>query len=181
MARINLLPWRESLKQEREKRFYISMGLAALITLAIGFVIHMDLEKRIEFQDQRNQYLIQQLGVLDKQIADIKTLEVEKERLLNRMNVIQDLQKRRPEIVHLFEELVLAIPEGAQMLKVSQSGENITIEGIAESNSRISSFMRNMAKSKWLADPELIVIEANKREYPNASWFSLKVKRSRPQ
>jgi len=181
MARINLLPWRESLKQEREKRFYISMGLAALVTLAFGFAVHMEMEKRTAFQDQRNQFLIQQIAVLDKQIADIKTLELEKTRLLNRMEVIQKLQKSRPEIVHLFEELVLAIPEGAQMLKVSQSGESITIEGVAESNSRISSFMRNMAKSDWLADPELIVIEANKKEFPNASWFSLKVKRSRPQ
>jgi len=180
MARINLLPWRESLKQEREKRFYISMGLAAIVTLAIGFAIHMEMEKRTDFQQQRNQFLIQQIGVLDKQIADIKTLELEKARLLNRMKVIQQLQKSRPEIVHLFEELVLAIPEGAQMLKISQSGETITIEGVAESNSRISSFMRNMAKSQWLADPELIVIEANKKEFPNASWFSLKVKRSRP-
>jgi len=181
MARINLLPWRESLKQEREKRFYISMGLAALVTLALGFAVHMEMDKRAAFQDQRNKFLIQQIAVLDKQIADIKTLELEKARLLNRMEVIQKLQKSRPEIVHLFEELVLAIPEGAQMLKVSQAGENITIEGIAESNSRISSFMRNMAKSDWLADPELIVIEANKKEFPNASWFSLKVKRSRPQ
>ena len=181
MARINLLPWRESLKQEREKRFYISMGLAALVTLALGFAVHMEMEKRTDFQNQRNQFLIQQIGVLDKQIADIKTLELEKTRLLNRMKVIQQLQKSRPEIVHLFEELVLAIPEGAQMLKVSQSGQSITIEGVAESNSRISSFMRNMEKSDWLADPELIVIEANKREFPNASWFSLKVKRSRPQ
>jgi len=181
MARINLLPWRESLKQEREKRFYISMGLAALVTLALGFTVHMEMEKRTDFQNQRNQFLIQQIGVLDKQIADIKTLELEKTRLLNRMKVIQQLQKSRPEIVHLFEELVLAIPEGAQMLKVSQSGQSITIEGVAESNSRISSFMRNMEKSDWLADPELIVIEANKKEFPNASWFSLKVKRSRPQ
>lgn len=180
MARINLLPWRETRKQEREKRFYISMGLAAVITLSIGFGVHIEMEKRSDFQNQRNQFLLQQIAVLDKQISDIKTLELEKTRLLNRMNVIQQLQKSRPEIVHLFEELVLTIPEGAQILKISQNGINITIEGVAESNSRISSFMRNMDKSDWLTDPELIVIEANKKEFPNASWFSLKVKRSRP-
>ena len=180
MARINLLPWRETRKQEREKRFYISMGLAAVITLSIGFGVHIEMEKRSDFQNQRNQFLLQQVAVLDKQISDIKTLELEKTRLLNRMNVIQQLQKSRPEIVHLFEELVLTIPEGAQILKISQNGINITIEGVAESNSRISSFMRNMDKSDWLTDPELIVIEANKKEFPNASWFSLKVKRSRP-
>lgn len=181
MARINLLPWRETRKKEREKRFYISMGLAAIITVGIGISVHMEMENRIDFQNQRNQFLLQQIGVLDKQIADIKTLELEKTRLLNRMKVIQQLQKSRPEIVHLFEELVLAVPEGAQILKISQLGQNITIEGIAESNSRISTFMRNMDKSLWLKDPELIVIDANKKEYPDSSWFSLKVKRSRPE
>jgi len=180
MARINLLPWRESRKKEREQRFYIYMALAAVATLGLIFAVHMEMENRTSFQNQRNQFLHQQIGILDKQIADIKTLELEKTRLLNRMKVIQQLQKSRPEIVHLFEELVLAVPEGAQILKITQSGLNIGIEGIAESNSRISNFMRNMDKSKWLTDPELVVIDANKREYPDSSWFSLKVKRSRP-
>ena len=180
MARINLLPWREIRKKEREKRFYMSAALAAVITFGIGFLVHMEIESRIEFQEKRNKYLLQQITVLDSQIADIKTLELEKARLLNRMKVIQQLQKSRPEVVHLYEELVLTVPEGAQVLKISQTGHNITIEGVAESNSRISTFMRNIDKSQWLRDPELVVINANKREYPNSSWFSLKVKRSRP-
>jgi len=181
MARINLLPWRETRKKEREKRFYLSAALAAAVTLGLGFGVHMEMESRIEFQEKRNKFLLQQISVLDKQIADIKTLELEKTRLLNRMKVIQQLQKSRPEVVHLYEELVLTVPDGAQILKISQTGSNITIEGIAESNSRISTFMRNMDKSAWLKEPELVVINANKREHPNSSWFSLKVKRSRPQ
>jgi type IV pilus assembly protein PilN len=181
MARINLLPWRETRKKEREKRFYISMGLAAIVTFGVLFIVHSEMESRFDLQNKRNQFLATQIRMLEQQIKDINNLEVEKTRLLNRMEIIQQLQKSRPEIVHLFEELVLTVPEGAQILKLSQSGIDITIEGIAESNSRVSSFMRNLDKSKWLKDPELIVIEANKKEFPKSSWFSLKVKRSQPK
>jgi len=180
MARINLLPWREKLKSERQKRFIVISGLVAVLAIGIIAGIHMEMEKRITFQENRNQFLSQQISLVDAEIETIKTLEVEKSRLLNRMNVIQQLQKSRPEIVHLFEELVKATPDGAQITKVSQKAMNIQIEGIAESNSRISTFMRNLEKSKWLTEPELIVINADTTEYPDSSWFSLKVKRSRP-
>ncbi|HFE38667.1 MAG TPA: pilus assembly protein PilN [Gammaproteobacteria bacterium] len=180
MARINLLPWRETRKKEREKRYFTAMGLVAVLSIAAGVGVHMEMEKQSNFQSQRNQFLLQQIAALDLEIKAIKTLEVEKARLLNRMKVIQTLQKSRPEIVHLFEELVLTLPEGAQLLEISQKGPTINIEGVAESNSRISSFMRNMDKSVWLENPELVVIDANKPGYPNASWFSLKVQRSHP-
>jgi len=181
MARINLLPWRETLKKERERRFYIFVGLT--IFAAIGAVagIHLEMENRIQSQKDRNQFLNQQITFVDKEIAAIKSLEVEKTRLLNRMDVIQRLQKSRPEIVHLFEAMVTTTPDGVQILKISQKLDNINIEGVAESNSRISSFMRNLEKSKWLKQPELIVIDADTRDHPNSSWFSLKVKRSQAQ
>ena len=181
MARINLLPWREELKKEREKHFYMFLGLTAAIALGIGILIHMEMEDRINFQIKRSQFITQQMSVVDKQIADIKTLEFEKARLLNRMKVIQELQLSRPEIVHLFEELVTTLPDGVQILKINRRGENINIEGIAESNSRISTFMRNLDKSKWLKEPELVVIDADTKEHPNSSWFSLKVKRGQPK
>jgi len=180
MARINLLPWREAAKKKREKNFYIATGVSAALSLVVILIVHMEMEDKIKFQKHRNQYLTEQISVLDNEIKEIKTLELSKARLLNRMKVIQQLQKSRPEIVHLYEELVLATPEGAQLLSVTQEGSNIKIEGIAESNSRISSFMRNMDKSPWLTDPELIVINAKTKEHPNFSWFSLKVRRSRP-
>jgi len=181
MARINLLPWRETLKKERQKNFFILSGVVALVTIGIIASIHMEMENRITIQDTRNKFLSQQISIVDVEIETIKTLEIEKTRLLNRMNVIQELQKSRPEIVHLFEELVTATPDGAQVIKITQKGTNISIEGIAESNSRISTFMRNLDKSQWLTEPELIVINANTREYPDSSWFSLKVKRSQPK
>ena len=181
MARINLLPWREAQKKQREKNFYLLLGLSFILALGTVAAIHMEMQNRIDFQNKRNLFMTQQIAMLDKQIEEIKSLEVEKTRLLNRMKVIQQLQKSRPEIVHLFEEIVTTTPEGAQLLQIELKGENIIIEGIAESNSRISNFMRNLDRSLWLKEPELIVINAEKREYPNSSWFSLKVKRSRPQ
>lgn len=178
MARINLLPWREELKKERQIRFFASMGLVIAVAIGIVALVHMEMNNQIKFQENRNKFLSQQIGIVDKEIENIKTLEVEKKRLLNRMKVIQELQKSRPEIVHLFEELVNTTPDGAQIIKVSQKGKTVSIEGIAESNSRISSFMRNLDKSEWLTEPELIVINANTQDYPNSSWFSLRVKRS---
>jgi len=180
MARINLLPWRETLKRERQQRFIILSGLVAVAAFIILIGIHIGMDNQISNQENRNKFLSQQISIVDKEIDAIKTLEIEKTRLLNRMSVIQELQKSRPEIVHLFEELVTSTPDGAQIIKVSQKGSSINIEGIAESNSRISTFMRNLDKSKWLTEPELIVINANTQDYPDSSWFSLKVKRSQP-
>jgi len=181
MARINLLPWRETLNAERQKRFYLLSILVAVAAIGIIAAVHAEMNNRISVQENRNKFLSQQISIVDNEIKTIKTLEVEKARLLNRMNVIQALQKSRPGIVHLFEEFAKAIPSGAQITKVSQQGSNISIEGIAESNSRISTFMRNLERSKWLKEPELIVINANTSEYPDSSWFSLKVKRSQPE
>jgi len=180
MARINLLPWREKLKKEQEKLFYITLGASAVTTLVIGVFIHIVISDMIGSQIDRNQYLTQNIAQLDTEIANIKTLEIEKTRLLNRMNVIQKLQRSRPEIVHLFEEIVNTLPDGMRLLSIEQNGNSLDIKGVADSNSRISSLMRNMDRSKWLMDPELIIIDSNKAEFPNASWFSLKVKRTHP-
>lgn len=181
MARINLLPWREEQKKQREKNFYLLLGLGFVAALGILAGIHTEMQARTDFQNNRNLFISQQITILDKQIQEIKTLEVEKTRLLNRMKVIQQLQKSRPEIVHLFEELVTTTPDGTQLLEIEMKGKDLLIQGIAESNSRISNFMRNLDKSKWLKNPELIVINAEKPEYPNSSWFSLKVTRSQPK
>jgi len=178
MARINLLPWREERKKERQKKFFMLASLVAIIAFGILFGIHMEMENRLSIQENRNQFLSQQISIIDKEIETIKTLELEKTRLLNRMKVIQELQRSRSEVVHLFEELAKATPDGAQLIRISQKDAVISIEGIAESNSRISTFMRNLEQSKWLKQPELVVINAKTRDYPDSSWFSLRVKRS---
>lgn len=180
MAKINLLPWRETRSRERRQHYFITMGAVALITVVFGIGIHVQIKEEADFQNQRNNYLLQKITLLDAKIASIKSLELEKTRLLNRMKVIQQLQRSRPEIVHLFEEIALTLPDGAQIQEISQEGNEIKIDGFADSNSRISAFMRNIEKSKWLKEPELIIIDANKVAFPDSSWFSLKVQRSQP-
>jgi len=177
MARINLLPWRDTRRKERERRFYISAVLTAAAMVGIIVYSHMFMEERMNDQRDRNKFLEAQIANVDKEIAAIKTLEKDKERLLKRMNVIQELQGSRAEVVHLFEELVNAIPEGAQLLKIEHSGAIVNIEGVAESNARVSAFMRNLDKSPWLKNPELIVIDSSTRKHTGSSWFSLKVQR----
>lgn len=175
MARINLLPWREQLRKEREVQFYITMGVAAFVVLALLAYIHMRIATQMEVQQARNQFLEQQIVKVDAAISEIRSLEEEKARLLARMNVIQELQRSRPAIVHLFEELVLTLPEGARLLKATHKGKVLDLEGLAESNARVSAFMRNLDRSAWLANPELVVINSSMKEYPNASWFNLTV------
>ncbi|MDH5544868.1 MAG: PilN domain-containing protein [Gammaproteobacteria bacterium] len=180
MAGINLLPWREKLRKEREQQFYVLLGFFCGLALVVGVVFHIVISSLTGLQESRNSVLTQAIAQLDGEISNIKSLEVEKTRLLNRMTVIQKLQYSRPEVVHLFEELITTLPDGVQLLKVTQNNNTLSIEGIAESNSRISSLLRNMDRSDWLTEPQLIVINSDTREHPNSSWFSMQVKRTRP-
>lgn len=175
MARINLLPWREQLRKERETQFYLMLGLAGVAVLALLGYVHLRMAGQVDLQNARNEYLQQQITQVDKAISEIRSLEEEKARLLARMTVIQELQRSRPAIVHVFEELVTTLPDGARLLKVSSNGASLDIEGVAESNARVSAFMRNLDRSPWLRNPELIVIDSSTKDFPNASWFNLTV------
>jgi len=178
MARINLLPWRDQLRKDRERRFYVGAVAAVIATLGGLAYAHMFVAGQIDAQGLRSQFLTQQIALVDKEIEAIKTLEVEKQRLLNRMNVIQQLQISRPAIVHVFEEFVDTVPQGAHLVKVQTKGDTVEIEGIAESNALVSAFMRNLDHSNWFVNPELVEIDSSKTQYPNSNWFSLKVQRT---
>lgn len=175
MARINLLPWREERRVERERRFYLLLGASTVAAFAILFFMHNAVENRIAFQEERNQFISQHIASVDQEIATIKQLEEKKAQMLRRMNVIQRLQASRPEVVHLFDELVKSLPEGTQLIKVERKGRTLEIDGVADSNALISAFMRNLDRSAWLKEPSLIVIDSSKKEYPQGSWFSLRV------
>jgi len=176
MTRINLLPWREQLRKERERQFYSMAGGAALLTVLIVGYVHLHVAGTIENQRQRNALLEQEIKTVEGQIKEIKELETEKTQLLARMRVIEQLQSQRPQMVHLFDELVKTVPEGVYLTSVKQNGTAITVEGVAQSNARISAFMRNVESSRWMSSPRLNVIESTDKGGQRASRFVLDIK-----
>ena len=159
MPRINLLPHRAELRTKRRNQFFIglgaSLGAAGLAVVASNFVMN----GIIGSQNDRNEILKGEISALDKRIEEILDLEAKKERLLARMEIIEQLQRSRPEIVHVFDELVRTLPDGVRLTAVKQVSRRLEISGDAESNTRVSAFMRNIDKSKWLTQPDLQVVE----------------------
>lgn len=159
MTRINLLPWREEARQRRRKEFAAAGGLALIFTLLLAVLVHMQIEGRIGDQQARNQLLEGEIAQLNRQIKEIEDLEKIKADLLSRMEIIQQLQESRPEIVRLFDEVVVAIPEGVYLTKLEQNGRAVVVEGRAQSNARVSAFMGNIEASQWIGSPRLLLIE----------------------
>ncbi len=176
MAHINLLPWRAAQRRERTRRFYLTIAAAAALTLALVGYLHHRISGQIQIQQTRNDYLVQQIAALDRQIGEIRNLEQRKKALLERMAVIQSLQASRPLMVHLFEEVARATPDGVQLLKLEQHDDRLRLEGVADTNARVSTFMRNLEASPYLDAPELEVIDARTPTHPGASWFALRVR-----
>ena len=177
MTRINLLPWRELLRKEREREFYTLAGGAAILMGLVVVYIHFHMVGMIETQNGRNAFLEQEIKKVEEQIKDIKRLETEKSQLLARMKVIEELQSQRPQMVHLFDEVVKTLPDGVYLTSIKQDGRSVAIEGIAQSNARISAFMRNIDASNWLTEPRLNVIQAlNDKDGRKGSKFALNIK-----
>ncbi len=174
MARINLLPWRDELRKEQRKQFtFIAAGSAVLMLMVILYV-HLYIGGLISNQNSRNKYLQQQISDVESKIKQIEDLEKQKQQLLARMKVIEQLQQNRPAVVHLFESLAKAVPDGLYLTSVKQSGTSLTIEGVAQSNARVSSFMRSLDHSRWFENPVLDVIQAQEKG-DRARTFVLRV------
>lgn len=180
MTRINLLPWREALRKEQQRQFISIAAGAAVLTAVIMVYIHIHVSGMIDGQKARNNFLEQQIAAVDKKITEIKELQTEKQQLLARMNIIQQLQSRRPEIVHVFDEMAREVPDGIYLTNIKQTGDSLLIEGVAESNARVSAFMRNLDASQWFKDPGLIVIQSKEKEKVRTSSFTLKVTQISP-
>ncbi len=159
MAHINLLPWREEKRQEQTRQFATVTGLSLILTGAIIFVVHVTFNNQIDHQKSRNKILNDEIAQLDEALKQIEELEDTKEQLLARMDVIQSLQQQRPQIVHLFDDFVRTVPEGIYLVDVTQDSSQLTIKGVAESNGRVSAYMRNIDASEWMATPKLKVIK----------------------
>jgi len=162
MAHINLLPWREEQRQEQTRQFATVTVLSMVLTSAIIFVVHVTFNNQIDHQIYRNQIIQDEITRLDEALKQIQALEQTKEELLARMDIIQSLQQQRPQIVHLFDDFVRTVPEGIFLTNIKQDANQLTIKGVAESNGRVSAYMRNIDSSEWLGTPKLKVIETRK-------------------
>jgi type IV pilus assembly protein PilN len=170
MPRINLLPWREGQRKERKLAFLVALGVAALAAGVTAFAAYLMYGSMIEGQQHRNEELRAQIKTLDKQIEEINSLESEKQKFIARMEIIEKLQRSRPEIVHVFEEIVRTLPEGVYLTAVKQSGTKLKFDGMAQSSTRVSAFMRNIDGSQWLRNPELLVVQTVKNAGPGSSF-----------
>ena len=164
MAKINLLPWRAERRAQRQKEFYGMLGLAAAAGIVLSFLIWFYYGQQISGQNTRNQFLEQEIVKVKAQNEEIKTLGKQKDRLLARKKVIEQLQANRSQMVHLFDSLVRTIPDGVMLGNIKQEGEVLTLEGRAQSNARVSSYMRNLETSGWMTKPELSIIESKPEE-----------------
>lgn len=179
-TQINLLPWREELRQELKKQFVVMLVLTMTLAAAIVGLIHIQMNAKIDYQLSRNKFVTTEIGKLDKQIAEIRDLQKVRRSLLERMEVIQDLQGSRPSIVHLFTEIVGTVPNGVYLESLAQTGGNLVMNGQAESNARVSTYMRNLSESEWLKEPNLTIIEIEDKKVNRVSSFTLTVKQTSP-
>src|SRR6266566_4610881 len=170
MPRINLLPWREGERKERKLAFLVALGVAALAAGVASFAAYLLYGSMIESQEHRNQQLRAEIKTLDKQIEEINNLEVSKQKFIARMEIIEKLQRSRPEIVHVFDEIVRTLPEGVYLTGVKQTEKRLRFDGVAQSSTRVSSFMRNIDGSQWLRNPELEVVQTAKGPTPGSSF-----------
>ncbi|GAA0718782.1 PilN domain-containing protein [Dokdonella soli] len=185
MAHINLLPWRAERRKLREREFYMMLLATAVGAFVVLIAAILWMNHLIDDQSSRNTYLQEQIKGLDKQIEEIKELDKTRSQLLTRKEIIEQLQSNRSQMVHLFDEMVKTIPDGVRLISMKQAGEVLTLEGVAESNSRVASYMRNIDVSPWMGHTDLRKIE-NQAGLKDADKkmpyvFSLDVKLRKPQ
>jgi type IV pilus assembly protein PilN len=164
MPHINLLPWREEQRRQRNKDFGAMCFLFAVLILVTVGSVHFWFTDQIGKQSKRNNFVEEKITELDMKIKEIKELDAEKDALEARMTIIQELQSSRPEIVHLFDEVVSTLPEGIFYTKITQKGRSLTLTGVAQSNARVSSLMRNIEGSEWMKNPKLKEIKRDQKK-----------------
>jgi type IV pilus assembly protein PilN len=180
MARINLLPWRELERRRRRRDLAIAAVASIATVLLFGLVLKLQIDAMIDAQRLRNLYLEGQIAVLNRRIREINEIEKKRKALLDRMDVIQQLQESRPEIVHLFDQMVDVVPSGVFLTAVRQQGRQVTIEGRAQSNARVSALMRNIDASAWIGNPVLMLIENKDETATGLSHFRLRFDQRKP-
>jgi type IV pilus assembly protein PilN len=180
VTQINLLPWRAELRQEQKKQFAVMAVMTCVLAAAIVGLIHFQMQAKISYQMSRNRFVTDEINKVNEEIKEISELQKVRRSLIERMEVIQDLQGSRPSIVHLFTDIVSTVPNGVYLESMIQTGSNLELNGQAESNSRVSTYMRNLSASEWLKEPNLTVIEIEDITVNRISTFTLTVKQTSP-
>ena len=176
MPRINLLPWREDERKKRQQNFMISMAgslIAGIVVVVLTIVAYAQM---VDYQQSRNLRLESEIVELEKSISEIDGLEAQKERLLARMEIIERLQRSRPEIVHLFDEMTRQLPEGVYLNGMRQSGMSVELQGVAQSSTRVSALMRQIDASEWMTDPGVIKVETTESGPARQAEFVVNLK-----
>jgi type IV pilus assembly protein PilN len=180
MAHINLLPWREELRKQKQQQFaVVGVGTAVMGALLV-LLAHMQMESLIERQNERNKFLDTEIAELDKKIEKIKELEKTKTALLARMDIIQQLQRSRPQSVHLMDALVYTLPDGVYLDRITQKANSLMLTGTAQSNARVSAYMRNIDGSDWMGNPKLDVIKTKGADQRRSAEFILRANQVTP-
>jgi type IV pilus assembly protein PilN len=179
MIRINLLPHREIRRKQQQKEFFIMLGAVAGLGAAIWFATHWKLDSVLEEQNGRNAYLETEIATLDKQIEEIKKVQEQTAALLQRKTIVESLQANRAETVYLLDQLVRQLPDGVYLKSVQQRANKVAINGFAQSNARVSTFMRNLESSPYLEKPNLVEIHAVTDKTSRLSEFILNVSLAR--
>jgi type IV pilus assembly protein PilN len=173
MIRINLLPHRAEKRRARQLQFAILSGISVVAGILIVGFVHVFLDTLISTQERRNEYLKQQIVVLDKEIAEIKKLREQTQSLLARKVVVENLQSTRASVVHLLDQMLRILPDGVYLRSLKQTGDKISIVGYAQSNARVSTLMRAIEASQWINSPTLVEIHASTTAGARLSEFSL--------
>ncbi len=176
MIRINLLPHRELKRKARQQQIAVLAGLAGFLGLLVVWGVHDMIAEKIEYQNSRNQYLNEQIAILDKEIAEIREIKNQTQELLTRKQIVETLQNSRSEVVHLLDQLVRLLPDGVYLQSIKQEGHNITLVGYAQSNAWVSTLMRNLESSPWLESPLLIEFKAMTINNVRQNELNMKIK-----
>ena len=180
MIRINLLPHREIRRKQQQKEFFVMLGAIVGLGATVWFATHSYLSGQLEEQNGRNSYLETEIASLDKQIEEIKKVQEQTTALLQRKKIVESLQANRAETVYLLDQLVRQLPDGVYLKSVQQRGNKVAVNGFAQSNARVSTFMRNLESSPYLEKPSLVEIHAiTDKASSRLSEFSLSVSLTR--
>ncbi|GAA6151783.1 PilN domain-containing protein [Pseudoteredinibacter isoporae] len=181
MANINLLPWRDEYRARRKQEYLTILMAVVLLAAALAYLWVSSAQADIDSQVQRNALLQDEITILDSKVSEIKELKKRRSELLERMRVIQELQGLRPVIVRAFDEFVRMVPDGIYVKSMERNGDVISMEGVTESNNRVSTFMRNLEASAWFQDPNLNSVTAKPELGDQASEFSMSVRAAVPK